>query len=84
MTKLEQSVLVLGLFSFVWLGFLFNLQPHALDLSPAARSTLPALPFLAIVAFGAYSLITIGFRLATFNDCNEASAELQQVLLQSI
>ncbi|KJE97668.1 hypothetical protein CAOG_07775 [Capsaspora owczarzaki ATCC 30864] len=77
-TKLQQFTLVFGFVSAVWTVFLLNLQPAALKPSPAVSQIIPALPFVALVAFCAYSLMAIGYRLATFNDCNEASQELQQ------
>ncbi|NWT76485.1 DPM3 mannosyltransferase, partial [Prunella himalayana] len=50
-----------------------RLQPPA----PLRQALLP-LPVYLLVAFACYSLATVGYRLATFNDCEEAAAELQE------
>lgn len=36
------------------------------------------MPIYALIVFGCYSLATIGYRVATFNDCVEASESLKQ------
>lgn len=35
------------------------------------------MPVYLLVAFGCYSLATVGYRVATFNDCEDAAKELQ-------
>ncbi|NWQ68964.1 DPM3 mannosyltransferase, partial [Neopipo cinnamomea] len=50
-----------------------GLQPPA----PLRQALLP-LPVYLLVAFGCYSLATVGYRLAPPNDCEEAAAELQE------
>ena len=35
-------------------------------------------PLMIVVLFGFYSVLTIAYRVATFNDCEEASKELQK------
>ena len=40
------------------------------------RDLFPVLPFVILVAFGAYALSSIGLALITFRDCPEAHQEL--------
>ncbi len=35
------------------------------------------MPVYLLVAIGCYSLATVGYRVATFNDCEDAAKELQ-------
>lgn len=35
------------------------------------------MPVYLLVVFGCYSLATVGYRVATFNDCEDAAKELQ-------
>ncbi|RLV87516.1 hypothetical protein DV515_00015631 [Chloebia gouldiae] len=76
MTKLAQWLCALALLGSAWAALALappGLQPPA----PLRRALLP-LPVYLLVAFGCYSLATVGYRLATFNDCEEAAAELQE------
>ncbi|CAH1265548.1 DPM3 [Branchiostoma lanceolatum] len=38
----------------------------------------PQAPMYLLMTFACYSLATIGYRVATFNDCEDAAKELQQ------
>ena len=40
-------------------------------------------PVLALAAFGIYCVYVIAYRVATFNDCNEAAAELQREIKEA-
>lgn len=76
MTKLLQWLWILALLGGTWAALL--LDPLGLDpLSPPWYQVLWPLPTYLLVAFGCYSLGTVGYRVATFNDCEEAARELQ-------
>ena len=76
MTKLAQWLSVLALLGSAWAAL--ALSPAGLQLPVPYRQALLPLPVYLLVAFGCFSLATVGFRLATFNDCEEAAAELQE------
>ncbi|KAM9294203.1 dolichol-phosphate mannosyltransferase subunit 3 [Gastrophryne carolinensis] len=75
MTKLLQWLLGLTVLGGAWATLTFNLL--GLDMPRACWEVVWPLPVYLLVAFGCYSLATIGFRVATFNDCREAARELQ-------
>ncbi|GCB85684.1 hypothetical protein scyTo_0026356 [Scyliorhinus torazame] len=75
MTKLAEWLLGLALLGGGWATLTFD--PLGLRLPLAGRQLLWPLPAYLLVAFGCYSLATVGYRLATFNDCRGASEELQ-------
>ncbi|XP_059818992.1 dolichol-phosphate mannosyltransferase subunit 3 [Hypanus sabinus] len=76
MTKLTDCILSLGLLTAVWAGLVFD--PLGLDLPKPGPELLWPLPAYLLVCFGCYSLATVGFRLASFNDCPDAATELQR------
>ncbi|XP_044304673.1 dolichol-phosphate mannosyltransferase subunit 3 [Varanus komodoensis] len=76
MTKLLRWLLTLALLSTTWATLALDLL--GLDLLPPTwYQVLWPLPIYLLVTFGCYALGIIGYRLATFNDCEEASQELQ-------
>ncbi|NXE43900.1 DPM3 mannosyltransferase, partial [Ptilorrhoa leucosticta] len=76
MTKLGQWLCGLALLGSAWAAL--ALAPPGLQPPAPLRQALLPLPVYLLVAFGCYSLATVGYRLATFNDCEEAAAELQE------
>ncbi|NXS51070.1 DPM3 mannosyltransferase, partial [Balaeniceps rex] len=76
MTKLGQWLCGLALLGSAWAAL--ALAPPGLQLPAPYRQALLPLPVYLLVAFGCYSLATVGYRLATFNDCEEAATELQE------
>ncbi|NXT17305.1 DPM3 mannosyltransferase, partial [Syrrhaptes paradoxus] len=76
MTKLGQWLCGFILLGSAWAAL--SLAPPGLRLPAAYREALLPLPVYLLVAFGCYSLATVGYRLATFNDCEEAAAELRE------
>ncbi|XP_069735020.1 dolichol-phosphate mannosyltransferase subunit 3 [Phaenicophaeus curvirostris] len=76
MTKLGQWLCGLALLGSAWAAL--ALEAPGLRLPAPFREALLPLPLYLLVAFGCYSLATVGYRLATFNDCEEAAAELQE------
>ena len=40
-------------------------------------------PVLLVILFGVYSLVTLIYRVATFNDCEAAAKELQEEIAEA-
>ncbi|XP_060116645.1 dolichol-phosphate mannosyltransferase subunit 3 [Heteronotia binoei] len=76
MTKLLQWLFALALLGGTWAALTLNLLGLN-PLPPPLYQVLWPLPTYLLVTFGCYSLGTVGYRLATFNDCEEAARELQ-------
>lgn len=76
MTKLAQWLFGLTLLGTTWVTLNFDLL--GLDLPQTYKQVIWPLPVYLLVAFGCYSLATIGYRVATFNDCEDAAKELQE------
>lgn len=74
MTKLMQWLFGLTLLAAVWALITFDLMD--LNLPQIYRDVAWPMPAYLLVSFGCYSLGVIGYRVATFNDCKEASREL--------
>ncbi|XP_053302515.1 dolichol-phosphate mannosyltransferase subunit 3 isoform X2 [Pleuronectes platessa] len=75
MTKLLQWLLGVSLVLAAWAVVSFDLLD--LSLPHTYREVAWPMPLYLLVSFGCYSLATVGYRLTTFNDCEEAAAELQ-------
>jgi len=73
MTKLMQLLTLLVTFLSFWM----TVYTDRVNTGEARLGLLWS-PVLLLVIFGLYSVITIGYRVMTFNDCEEASKELQQ------
>ncbi|XP_030321074.1 dolichol-phosphate mannosyltransferase subunit 3 [Calypte anna] len=76
MTKLMQWLCGFAVLGSGWAALVLTVPGRQLP-GPIREALLP-LPLYLLVAFGCYSLATVGYRLATFNDCEEAAAELQE------
>ncbi|KAI9540128.1 hypothetical protein NQZ68_002062 [Dissostichus eleginoides] len=74
MTKLLEWLLGVSLVLAAWAVVSFDLLE--LRLPQSYREAAWPMPLYLLVSFGCYSLGTVGYRVATFNDCDEASAEL--------
>ena len=70
-----QYVVGLGVAAALWAALYFEL---IVQLTPAVRDVVVALPCYALISFGAWSLACISYNLLTFRSCPEAAAELQQ------
>ncbi|XP_067878723.1 dolichol-phosphate mannosyltransferase subunit 3 [Heterodontus francisci] len=81
MTKLVEWLLGLALLGAVWAGLAFDLL--GLRLPEPGRQLLWPLPAYLLVAFGCFSLATVGYRVATFNDCQAAAEELQSQIREA-
>ncbi|XP_010897393.1 dolichol-phosphate mannosyltransferase subunit 3 [Esox lucius] len=75
MTKLLEWVFGIMIVGAAWALVTFDLLD--LRLPEAYRQVAWPMPVYLLVVFGCYSLATVGYRVATFNDCEEASIELQ-------
>ena len=66
--------------SLLWLSLMLEWVPSSVRglLSPALMQVVATLPLWSIVAFGAYSLASIGISLCTFRDCPQAFVELDK------
>jgi dolichyl-phosphate mannosyltransferase polypeptide 3 len=74
MTKLVEWLTGLVVVAAVWLALLSG-QFGDLE---GKKSLVLYSPLLALITFGLYSVAVIVYRVATFNDCEEAAAELQK------
>lgn len=75
MTKLAQWLWALALLGLAWAAV--TMGPLRLELSSSCREVLWPLPAYLLVSAGCYALGTVGFRVATFHDCEDAALELQ-------
>lgn len=81
MTKLLEwlfGVLAVGV---AWALVTFDLLD--LRLPQTYREVAWPMPLYLLVTFGCYSLATIGYRVATFNDCEGAARELQEQIREA-
>ncbi|XP_053331490.1 dolichol-phosphate mannosyltransferase subunit 3 [Spea bombifrons] len=81
MTKLAQWLLGLVLLGTAWGALTFDLLGLKIP-APCWQVVWP-FPVYLLVAFGCYSLATIGYRVATFNDCETAAHELQEQIKEA-
>ena len=72
MTKLMQCLTFLLVIVIIWGA------AYTDTLLPQFRMEILWTPVMMVVFFGMYSVMTIAYRVATFNDCKEASKELQR------
>jgi len=80
MSKLSQWLLVGVLLLAVWIGLITETLPICCH---GKEEMIWAMPIYLLMSFACYSLAVIGYRVATFNDCVEASEELQQQILDA-
>ncbi|XP_031572406.1 dolichol-phosphate mannosyltransferase subunit 3-like [Actinia tenebrosa] len=81
MTKLMEWLLVFVLAFSTWISLLTGMVPFTV--SHRLKEVIWPMPVYAIIVFGCYSLVVVGFRVATFNDCIEASESLKQEIQQA-
>ncbi|XP_037548821.1 dolichol-phosphate mannosyltransferase subunit 3 [Nematolebias whitei] len=81
MTKLMQWLFVVLLLGAVWTLVTFDLLD--LSLPRTYREVAWPMPVYLLVSFGCFSLATVGYRVATFNDCEEAARELQEQIKEA-
>uniref|UniRef100_A0A3P8SHY7 Dolichol-phosphate mannosyltransferase subunit 3 n=1 Tax=Amphiprion percula TaxID=161767 RepID=A0A3P8SHY7_AMPPE len=81
MTKLLQWLFGVSLVVAGWALVSFDLLD--LKLPQPYREVAWPMPLYLLVSFGCYSLATVGYRVATFNDCEEAAKELQEQIKEA-
>ncbi|XP_023126989.1 dolichol-phosphate mannosyltransferase subunit 3 [Amphiprion ocellaris] len=81
MTKLLQWLFGVSLLVAGWALVSFDLLD--LKLPQPYREVAWPMPLYLLVSFGCYSLATVGYRVATFNDCEEAAKELQEQIKEA-
>ncbi|CAL8298065.1 unnamed protein product [Lota lota] len=75
MTKLLEWVFGVLLLGAAWAFVTFDILN--MNLPRTYREVAWPMPLYLLVTFGCYSLATVGYRVATFNDCDDAAKELQ-------
>uniref|UniRef100_A0A8C5WCR8 Dolichol-phosphate mannosyltransferase subunit 3 n=1 Tax=Leptobrachium leishanense TaxID=445787 RepID=A0A8C5WCR8_9ANUR len=81
MTKLAEWLLGLTILGAAWFTLTFDLL--GLKIPALYQQVIWPLPVYLLVAFGCYSLATVGYRVATFNDCESAARELQHQIKEA-
>uniref|UniRef100_A0A3Q3AF49 Dolichol-phosphate mannosyltransferase subunit 3 n=2 Tax=Kryptolebias marmoratus TaxID=37003 RepID=A0A3Q3AF49_KRYMA len=81
MTKLMQWLFGVSLLATAWAVVTFDL--FGLSFPPEYREVAWPMPVYLLVSFGCFSLATVGYRVATFNDCDEAARELQDQIKEA-
>ncbi|XP_061674192.1 dolichol-phosphate mannosyltransferase subunit 3 [Syngnathoides biaculeatus] len=75
MTKLLEWLCGVSAVLVAWVLVAFD--PLDLSVPRTYREVAWPMPLYLLVSFGCFSLATVGYRVATFNDCHEAAEELQ-------
>ena len=83
MARIHRVSLLAVFLSAVYLLASFQYLPVLFLEESVAKEILPTLPWWALVAFGAYSLSSIGWGLFTFRDCPDAYHELMGEINQA-
>ncbi|XP_043936078.1 dolichol-phosphate mannosyltransferase subunit 3 [Protopterus annectens] len=81
MTKLTEWLVGLTLIGTVWAALTFDLL--GLDLSKQYYEVIWPFPVYLLVCFGCYSLAVVGYRVATFNNCEAAAEELKDQIKEA-
>ncbi|RNA08613.1 dolichol-phosphate mannosyltransferase subunit 3-like [Brachionus plicatilis] len=81
MTKLAQWLFGLTLFLSIWMAILKDLSPIKVTNDNIFWIYLIPVAFVAI--FGVVSLLIIIYRVATFNNCDDAAKELTKEINQA-
>ncbi|BFZ10962.1 hypothetical protein BsWGS_14001 [Bradybaena similaris] len=74
--KLFQWLAGVGSFMAVWLAYVVGY--FSANLRKEYNDIIVVLPLYLLISFACYSVAVIGYRVATFNNCEEASIELKQ------
>lgn len=81
MTKLAQWLWGLALLGSTWAAL--TTGALGLELPSPCREVLWPLPAYLLVSAGCYALGTVGYRVATFHDCEDAARELQSQIQEA-
>ncbi|XP_048740418.2 dolichol-phosphate mannosyltransferase subunit 3-like [Ostrea edulis] len=74
--KLFQWLIGAGLFIAVWLAFV--LEKVDIQCTEIQKSVILVSPVLAVGIFGVVSAVIVLYRVAIFNNCDDAAEELKQ------
>uniref|UniRef100_A0A0B6YRA8 Dolichol-phosphate mannosyltransferase subunit 3 n=1 Tax=Arion vulgaris TaxID=1028688 RepID=A0A0B6YRA8_9EUPU len=75
-TKLFQWLIGVSLFMSVWLAYVVGYIKT--ELRKEYHEIIIVLPIYLLISFACYSLAVIGYRVSTFNNCEDASKELKE------
>ncbi|XP_036917902.1 dolichol-phosphate mannosyltransferase subunit 3-like [Sturnira hondurensis] len=81
LTKLAQLLWALALLGSAWAAL--TTGALGLELPPSCREVLWPLPAYLLVSAGNYALSTVGYRVATFHDCEDVAQELQKQIQEA-
>ncbi|XP_077404899.1 dolichol-phosphate mannosyltransferase subunit 3 [Vanacampus margaritifer] len=81
MTKLMEWLFGVSVVLAAWVLVAFD--PLDLSVPHTYREVALPMPLYLLVSFGCYSLATVGYRVATFNDCKEAAEELRDQIKEA-
>ncbi|XP_048257707.1 dolichol-phosphate mannosyltransferase subunit 3-like [Haliotis rufescens] len=74
--KLFQWLIGVSLLMSVWFSLVFGYVK--LDMPGNCLDVVQVMPLYLLMCFACYSLAVVGYRVATFNDCVDASEELKR------
>jgi len=77
MTKLVEWLIFLVVFASIWVAYFLPIELLK-DADPYVAEFVFWSPLIFLVAFGLTSVFIIAYRVFTFNDCQEAAAELKR------
>ncbi|CAL8372745.1 unnamed protein product [Boreogadus saida] len=81
MTKLLEWVFGVSVVGAAWAFVTFDILK--MSIPRTYREVAWPMPLYLLVTFGCYSLATVGYRVATFNDCDDAAKELQAQIIEA-
>jgi len=81
MTKLVEWLVAAGVVGALWLSILTNRIENSLTRDHYTLVLLSPVIFVGL--FGLFSLALVIYRALTFNNCDEASAELQKEIAEA-
>ncbi|XP_059152174.1 dolichol-phosphate mannosyltransferase subunit 3-like [Physella acuta] len=79
--KIFQWLIVLSISLSIWMAYAVGY--FKTDLSKEYHDIIIVLPIYALITFACWVLAVIGFRVATFNDCVDASEQLKEQILEA-
>ena len=81
MTQLLQWLGCVSVFLAVWTAFVTKSIP--MEVPDTCMEVIYYSPIYLLMAFACYSLTVVGYRTATFNDCQEAAEELKKEIKEA-
>ena len=80
MTKLLEWISVAAVIGTLWISAYLDKMPPGFC---CYRTEALWGPVVLVILFGVYSVLTIMYRVATFNDCEDAAKELQKQISEA-